>query len=486
MLYSKLIEQHLANKESTFQDERHSLNYVELNKYALAFSQIITMLPPDGTVLICSINCMETCIAILGCIAVGYRYTVVHDKLTDKNKKYVLLNSKASLVVGDDSTWLAEAEYNVEFFDIYDLWKLPMDNVENHRPRVESTRDVYILYTSGSTKMPKGVLAGVSQVIFVIDAINSVLLNGEDDLIWNCLPLAFDYGMYQLFLALDAQASFYISPQPMISIIPKVLVQKKITAFPVVPSLLGMLLQSRLLSRTKGFALRYISSTGDVLPVSWIRQIETLLPHTIVVPMYGITECKRVAIMPLNEQEKKYQGSCGLPISGIEVLIDKYQEENNCGELIVYGPNVMKGYWNEGHNELSVFGFDEKKGMRYLRTGDIFRQDEDGYLYFVERKNTFIKSNGYRISGKEIDAYIINKGIGISESYTIGIPDQLLGQRIITVVSGAYEEKELRKVVLGLPQYMRPHEIKFLPSGLPKTDNGKYDKKKIYEIVVMK
>lgn len=486
MLYSKLIEQHLANRECTFQDEKHSLSYSELNKYAMAFSIVITPLPPGGTVLICSINCIETCIAILGCIALGYRYTVVHDKLTSENKKYVLLNSKASLVVGDDITWLENVEYDVDFFNIYDIWNLPVGTVDIQRTLVESACDVYILYTSGSTKMPKGVLAGVSQVIFAVNAINSVLLNGKNDIIWNCLPLAFDYGMYQLFLALDAQASFYISPQPMISMIPKIIVQRKITAFPVVPSLLGMLLQSRLLSRTEGLKLRYISSTGDVLPVSWIRQIETLLPQTIVVPMYGITECKRVAIMPLNDQHKKYQGSCGLPIPGIEVFIDKSYEKDNCGELIVYGPNVMKGYWNEEHNDSSVFGFDDERNVYYLRTGDIFRQDEDGYLYFVERKSAFIKSNGYRISGREIDAYILNKGIGIRESYTIGIPDQFLGQRIITVVSGTYQESDLKEIVLALPQYMRPHVIKSLPYELPKTDNGKYDKRKIYEIAVMK
>lgn len=486
MLYRKLVEQYLANNESLFQDEKHSLHYAELDRYAKSFSKVIASLPENGTILICSINCIETCIVILGCIASGYRYAVVHEKITDEKKKYILLNSKATLVVGHDKSWLNHIKYDVKFFNLSDIWKLPAADWNTGRTLIGQTRDVYIIYTSGTTKTPKGVLAGVSQVIFTINAINTVLMNSKNDTIWNCLPLAFDYGMYQLFLALDSQASYYISPQPMISIIPRILVQREITAFPVVPSLLGMILKSRLLSKTDGIALRYISSTGDILPVSWIEQTEALLKNTIVVPMYGITECKRVSIMPLYDRNKKYQGSCGLPIPGIEVFIDKIDDNDDSGELIVYGPNVMKGYWNEEGNKSLNFGFDSGKNKRYFRTGDIFRQDKDGYLYFVERKSTFIKSNGYRISGKEIDSYLINNVAGMNESYTTGIPDEILGQKIITVVSGNYSKKQLKEAVLKLPTYMRPQDIKKLSCELPKTDNGKYDKRKLYEIAVMK
>lgn len=90
----------------------------------------------------------------------------------------------------------------------------------------------------------------------------------------------------------------------MVAMIPRMLVDKRVTAFPVVPSLLGMILKSHLLQRTSGIKLRYITSTGDTLPVEWIKETEKMLTGTIVVPMYGITECKRVAIMPLDDVGK--------------------------------------------------------------------------------------------------------------------------------------------------------------------------------------
>lgn len=485
MLYRKLIEQHLENKETIFQDDQHQLRYFELNEYAKAFYRILKNLPRDGTILICSINCIESCIVMLGCIAFGYRYTVVHEKITDDKKMYILQNSKISLVVGKNPDWCVNSNRDILFFPLKDIWKLEKIDSDYQRQLIPLSQDVYILYTSGTTRLPKGVLAGVSQVIFSIDAINKVLLNSKEDFIWNCLPLAFDYGMYQLFLALDSEASFYISSQPVISCIPKILVQKKITAFPVVPSLLGMLLKSKLLSRIEGLSLRYISSTGDALPVSWIKQIESLFPQTTVVPMYGITECKRVAIMPLTDKRKKYEGSCGLPIPGIEVEIEKQEEDDNFGELIVYGPNVMKGYWNSCVDGNMEFGFDKKRNLSFLKTGDIFQKDEDGYLYFIERKSAFIKSNGYRISGKEIDEYIFNHVIGVDEVYTLGVPDEILGQKIVTIISGKYVKKELKQAIMKLPHYMRPHKIKSVCYVLPKTDNGKYDKNKLYEIAVM-
>ena len=292
MLYFNLIEKHLENNKSRFQDDLHCLTYKELNYYSRAFSEQIKNLPPNGTILICSDNNLESCICILGCIAIGYRYTVVHNNITDSKKEFILNNANIVMVVGTDSNWLSNCKYEGDFFNTKQIWKLNYMHGDSRSVKNQE-QDVYILYTSGSTKSPKGVLAGISQVLFCINSINSVLKNSPSDIIWNCLPLAFDYGMYQLFLALSSESSFYISPQPMISMIPKILVEKKITGFPVVPSLLGMLIKSKLLSRVSITTLRYITSTGDLLPVTWIKKFEQLLPNTTVVPMYGITECKR-------------------------------------------------------------------------------------------------------------------------------------------------------------------------------------------------
>lgn len=480
MLYNRLIEEHLRNCTTVFEDDKHSLTYAQLHKHIIHFSAHLSSMGLDGTVVIVSNNTMDTCIAILSCIACGIRYSVVDDSLLEDRKQYILENSNASLVVGKDNVWVAGM--GIPFLSYDEIWSSKL-RTSFVREIVPEDCDAYILYTSGSTAQPKGVLAAQKQVLFAVKAINAVLKNTRTDKIWNCLPLSFDYGMYQLFLALDSEACFYVSKQPIISMIPHILSEKKITGFPVVPSLLGMLLKSRLLPRASGIALRYICSTGDVLPVEWIRETQTILPGTIVVPMYGITECKRVTIMPLEEKEKKFAGSCGLPLPGVEVTIDYENTNQDFGELIVYGPNVMKGYWKDPVESSMYFGFDSEREKAYLRTGDIFRMDNDGFLYFIGRKSEFIKCNGHRISGVEIDSYLIRMVPQITECCTVGIPHSQMGQQIVSIICGEPDKDRLSEILDQLPRYMRPHRVIVQDQPLPKNANGKFDKQRIREIV---
>lgn len=480
MLYDRLVEVHLHNDTSVFEDDQHHFTYAQIHEKTMRFSAYLTGLRLTGTVVIVSNNSMASCIAILSSIACGLCYSVVHDTILEDRKRHILKNSDACLIIGENPSWAAETD--VPFLSHHAIWNA--DECPSYvRELVPDEANAYILYTSGSTAHPKGVLAAQKQVIFSVTAINSVLKNTRADRIWNCLPLSFDYGMYQLFLALDSEASFYISNQPIIPMIPHILSEKKITGFPVVPSMLGMMLRSRLLPRISGISLRYICSTGDALPVEWIIETEKTLPGTIVVPMYGITECKRVAIMPLEDTRKKYAGSCGLPLPGIDICIDRKGSED-FGELVVYGPNVMKGYWKDPEGSRACFGFDPERNQPFLRTGDIFRIDEDGYLYFVGRKSQFIKCNGYRISGNEIDAHLMQTVHGVLECCTIGIPHSQMGQQIVTIISGAPDQNELNRSINQLPQYMRPHRLILQELPLPKNANGKIDKRKIREIVM--
>ena len=142
----------------------------------------------------------------------------------------------------------------------------------------------------------------------------------------------------------------------------------------------------------------------------------------------------------------------------------------------------MKGYWKDA--ESTGFGYDSQRQQFSFRTGDLFSQDNEGFLYFVERKSTFIKTNGYRISGKEIDDFLLSKIDHIDEIFTLGIPDEILGQRIITIISSKCSLKDINKCVSMLPIYMRPSEVILVDYELPKNSNGKIDKNQIMEIVV--
>lgn len=135
--------------------------------------------------------------------------------------------------------------------------------------------------------------------------------------------------------------------------------------------------------------------------------------------MYGMTECKRVAVMPADRTDKVMAGSCGLPLDGVKVWLVNKEEETGIGELAVEGPNVMEGYWGIRDEDSGVFESDRETGRRRVYTGDLFRIDSEGFLYFCGRRNGIIKIRGYRVNGFRIEE-VIRKVAGVKEAAVTG------------------------------------------------------------------
>jgi acyl-CoA synthetase (AMP-forming)/AMP-acid ligase II len=199
--------------------------------------------------------------------------------------------------------------------------------------------------------------------------------------------------------------------------------------------------------------------------------------------MYGLTECKRVSYLPPEELERR-PGSVGKAIPNCEVFIVDEEGRNvpagQTGELVIRGANVMQGYWNAPELTSQTFRQGRYAGERLLYSGDLFKKDEEGFLYFLGRKDDMIKTKGERVSPKEIENVLCGLE-GVAEAAVVGVPDEILGQAIHAYVAlkpgiQVTEKRLLKYCAEHLEPFMAPSQIKIL-QDLPKSPNGKVDKK---------
>lgn len=489
MLYKRLIEDHLTNKRDkiVLRYEETAYTYGSINVLAEILRNNLKEkgVKKGDRVVVAGKNSPAEVIAILALISMGAVFVPLPYDISEKRLKYVIEDS------GPAALLIEENRCNEAYITTLGIPVIPLTLKEEEkvkvrqgevRPCVSEEDMAYIIYTSGSTSNPKGVIACQRQVLFAADAINSVLKNSKNDVILCRIPLSFDYGLYQLLMTfLVGAVMVLVDEKEIVQQIPQILKKYNVTGFPVVPALLNVLIKSRLFERMELPALRYITSTGDVLPVYAIEKIEEIMPHVEVVPMYGLTECKRVSIMPLGNQEKKKKGSCGLPLPGTKVKL--LNEKEGIGELAVIGPNVMCGYWGDKEETSRYFSFLDGENM--LRTGDLFRIDEEGYLYFVGRTKSFIKNNGYRINILELET-LLNCQENVKEVAVIGVANQDVGEEIICVIY-TDEKADTKTVTDECNRLVGGIKIKkyiYTQEPLPKNSNGKVDRKYIKEKVV--
>jgi acyl-CoA synthetase (AMP-forming)/AMP-acid ligase II len=201
--------------------------------------------------------------------------------------------------------------------------------------------------------------------------------------------------------------------------------------------------------------------------------------------MYGLTECKRVSYLP-PEQLDKRPDSVGIPIPNEEVfVVDENGNEvppGQVGELVIRGSNVMQGYWNAPEETAKRYRPGRYRGEALLYSGDLFRRDEEGYLYFVARKDDMIKTKGERVSPKEIENALCELE-GVAEAAVIGVPDEIFGQAVKAFVvrkkgAGLKEKDVVGYCTKNLESFMVPKYVEFMDS-FPKSPSGKIDKKQL-------
>lgn len=345
-----------------------------------------------------------------------------------------------------------------------------------------------ILYTSGSSGTPKGVALTHRNMIFAATSIAAYLEMSSADRVLSVLPLSFDYGLYQLLLCVHVGATLVLEPgvgYPGRFI--DLLTEHDVTGFPGVPTLFRVLLALPWSAARAASRLRFLTSTGAALSRNTILGLSARFPDARLYSMYGLTECKRVSYLPPAELDRR-PDSVGIAIPGTEVWIEddtgRRLGPGQVGELMVRGPHVMVGYWNDPTASAECLRNGRWPWERTLATGDLFRTDEDGFLYFVGRRDDMFKSRGEKVSPREVEDVLL-AAPGVLDAAVVGVPHELLGHAVCAHVSpqpGAVLEPDALAEFCRarLEDYLVPSRI-VIHEALPKTANGKIDRRALVE-----
>ncbi len=340
-----------------------------------------------------------------------------------------------------------------------------------------------IVFTSGSTGVPKGVTLTHRNMTFVADSIIEYLEMDESERVMCALPLSFGYGLYQLLTCVRAGATLILQaglrfPGRVIQL----LEDEGVTALPGVPTVFNVLLSLRGLAEREFPRLRVLTNAGAALPAATVAELRRVFPAARLYSMYGQTECQRVCYLPPSELDAR-PTSVGIAIPGTRAWVEDPEggvaAPGVVGELMVVGDHVMQGYWNDPEETAAKIRPGRWPWERVMVTGDLFRTDEDGFLYFVARRDDIIKSGGEKVPPREVEE-VLHTAAGVREAAVIGIPDKMLGEAVCAHVAldpghGADAAAIRRHCAEHLEDYMVPRKVVF-HDQLPRTDNGKLDR----------
>lgn len=454
-------------------------------------------------------NSVELVVSIFAASKSGGIFLIINPLVKAKKIEYILNDSQAKILITDTKRFkeilrvlpncpnlktIVITDYNPkekETFQNADKkvisYKETVKNSRSNRPpkRCIDIDLASLIYTSGSTGDPKGVMLTHLNMVSAANSIIQYLENVEEDIIINVFPLSFDYGLYQVLMSIKfggtlvLEKSFFY-PYKMIDLI----IKERVTVFPVVPTIAAVLLKLADLGKHEFSSVRCVTNTAQAMPPKYFFQLQKIFSHAKIYSMYGLTECKRVSYLPPEELENR-PTSVGKAMPNTEVyIVDSYGnkiiEPGKIGELVVRGANVMKGYWNLPRETDRVLRPGPLPSEKVLYTGDLFKMDEEGYLYFISRKDDIMKIAGALASPKEIEnaLYEIDD---VVEAAVVGVKDEILGQvakAFVVLKKGStlLEEDVRRHCSRSIEKFMVPKYIEILDE-LPKSSHGKVSRK---------
>lgn len=485
--------------------QRLTYQTLDTQSNALAHTLVAAGVKRGDRVVIFADNTVETVISFWAVLKANAVVSIVNP-LTKSDKLYYLLNDcRPTVLITDSHIYSVFAEPvrqckhlsrvivsgNIDDTKLATLpnaqrWADALASENSIIPPTRNCLDIdlaAIIYTSGSTGDPKGVMLTHRNMLTACTSISTYLELQEDEVILGVLPLAFDYGLYQMLMAfrtgarLVLERSFTFPAQ-----ILNLMVAEGVTGFPGVPTIYSILAELKSLKDYDLSKIRYVTNTAAALPVKHILMLKDIFPTARIYSMYGLTECKRCTYLPPKDIDRK-PASVGIAIPNTELwLVD---EEGNkvapgeVGQLVIRGATVMKGYWEKPEATAKKLKPGPLPGEQVLYTGDYCKVDEEGYLYFVGRMDDIIKSRGEKVAPKEVENTLMNIP-GVREAAVIGVPDDILGQAVkafIVFEEGVMmAEKQLQKECQSrLENFMVPKHFAIVES-LPKTDTGKIKK----------
>jgi long-chain acyl-CoA synthetase len=445
-------------------------------------------------------NCLEAVVGIFAALKAGGVFVPVNASTKKDKRNYILSNCRASaLLTTSRAEGLGELGEAVPSLRITVLCGpggpqgapgVPFEEIQREFPAaplppVNIDLDLACLvYTSGSTGDPKGVMCDHASVDFASSSIMTYLGNREEDVVLCVLPLSFDYGLYQLLMTFKSGGTLVLERSFMYpALILQRIQEERVTAFPGVPTVFSMLLQM-----DRGAfdlsSLRYITNTAAALGPAQIRELRAGFPGVTLFSMYGLTETKRTLYLPPDQLDAR-PGSVGIPIPGTECWLEDEAGHRlgpgSTGELVIRGRHVMRGYWEAPEATARRYRQGGLPGERVCLSGDLFRTDDEGYFYFLSRKDDIIKSRGEKVAPKEVEN-VIQQLKGVTAVAVVGVPDPVAGEvvKAFVVAGGAFltEGDVISHCRAHLEDFMVPKAVEFR-TELPMTSSGKISKKEL-------
>ena len=353
----------------------------------------------------------------------------------------------------------------------------------NLKENIADSDTASIVYTSGSTAQPLGVVLSHLNITANTRSIIQYLHLSKKDRVMVVLPFYYIYGKSLLNTHFCVGGSVVIDNRFLYpNVILKTMQEQKVTGFSGVPSTFGILL-NRSNARDLNFKyLRYLTQAGGAMAPALQKEVAKVFSPAKLYIMYGATEASaRLSYLDPKDLPRKW-GSIGKAIPGVELFIADHQgnhlQTGEPGELAARGKNIMKGYWNRPEETKKVL----RNGLYF--TGDIGVMDKEGFLFVEGRKKDIIKAGGNRVSSKEIE-HALYEHRSIAEAAVIGIKDKVMGEEIkaFVVLKEGFKEAGQTEILKNflkkqLAPYKIPKYIAYLNS-LPKNKSGKIQKRKL-------
>ncbi len=515
LLHELILEQADHRPTATAIAHRHShLNYAALASQIQVVGRGLRALGLNRAdrVAVYLPKRLETVTALFGAALAGGVFVPINPLLKPEQVAYILrdCNVRILITARDRATLLepvladcpdlhslvltgdAATPQRLHHFQVLD-WPALLDSENGPPPaRVIDLDMAAILYTSGSTGKPKGVVLSHRNLLAGAHSVADYLGNRADDRILAVLPFSFDYGLSQLTTAFVAGARAvlmdYLLPRDVVTAVAR----ERITGLAAVPPMWVQLAQLEWPAAAVD-CLRYLTNSGGPMPRATLAALRRALPKTTPYLMYGLTEAFRSTYLPPEEIDRR-PDSIGKAIPNAEIRVVR-EDGTPCapgepGELVHRGSLVALGYWNDPVKTAERFrpvpGQNPGLPLPELAvwSGDTARMDEDGFLYFIGRKDDMIKTSGYRVSPTEVEEVLYGSG-QIAETAALGIPHPALGQAVVAVVKPLrevfHESALITYCKRHLPNFMVPLQIIVRRADLPRNPNGKIDRKALVE-----
>lgn len=433
-------------------------------------------------------NRAELITSYLALFRIGAILVPLNTRLADPEWEYILEDSGASLVITEaafEKRILALKERLTGIRHVISIGgqergAIPWQDLLSTEPMEEPPQepgiedDLYILYTSGTTGRPKG--AVITHQNFLWNAINAQVTGGfkADDVVYYGLPLFHAAAMGGCFATLLLGGKVVLRPRfdplELLSLIES----ERITRVPAVPPMLLAILETPGLERRDLSSLRAFNTGATTIPQPLKERLHERFPWVEITDSYGLTEATSYCTVLAGKEFLTKKACVGKPHAYVEVRVVDEKERDvapgEVGEILVRGPNVMRGYWMRPE--------ETQEALRggWLHTGDLGRMDEEGYLYVVDRKKDMIITGGENVYPREVEE-VLNSHPSVAEAAVVGVPDERWGEKVVAFVvprSGMnIEPGELDLHCRAhIASYKCPKDYRIV-DDLPRTSTGK-------------